>query len=372
MCKLAWWQVLLSWLLPFLLGWWFARLLKASHTTTQNENHDKCNEKISSLEMDIKKLHSKIHDIEADNNTYRADKLTYESRINSLTSQVATPVALQQDDTSKWTNKIAELEAQLSACHNNAKLLKIELDAANHRYSDLEKSMMDIAAQKSVTSAAAIVETVEPIVESKIESQIPDSAFAGLKSDNLQIVEGVGPKMDEFLKAMGISTWVELSEADSKIIKAKLEASDAKYRIIDPSTWPGQAKLAAAGKWYELIDLQKTLSAGKDGGDGETNSKLEANMIKLGLLKKFSTDDLKAIEGIGPKIEELLHNAGIMTWRELSNTSVDRINEILAAAGDRFQLADPGTWPKQAKMAADGAWKLLFEYQDRLQGGKEI
>ena len=79
---------------------------------------------------------------------------------------------------------------------------------------------------------------------------------------------------------------------------------------------------------------------------------------------------MKAVEGIGPKIEELMHAAGIKTWRALSETSVSRIQEILTAAGPRFALADPGTWPEQSGMAADGKWDELQKYQDFLNAGK--
>ena len=93
-------------------------------------------------------------------------------------------------------------------------------------------------------------------------------------------------------------------------------------------------------------------------------------LIKLGVLKRWKQDDLTAIEGIGPKISGLLHDAGITTWRMLANTEVSKIQSILDSAGKRFRLADPATWPKQAEMAADGRWDDLDEYQDFLQGGK--
>jgi hypothetical protein len=48
------------------------------------------------------------------------------------------------------------------------------------------------------------------------------------------------------------------------------------------------------------------------------------------------------------------------------------LKEILDKAGERYQLADPSTWSKQAAMASEGQWKELFEYQDRLDGGKEV
>ena len=82
-------------------------------------------------------------------------------------------------------------------------------------------------------------------------------------------------------------------------------------------------------------------------------------------------DDLKIIEGVGPKIETLLKEGGINTWAELAVASVDRLKEILDAAGPRYQIHDPSTWPAQSKFAAEGKWEELKEYQDMLIGGRD-
>ncbi len=82
-------------------------------------------------------------------------------------------------------------------------------------------------------------------------------------------------------------------------------------------------------------------------------------------------EDLRKVEGVGPKIAELLNNAGINTFAQLGATDVDRIKEILAEAGNRYASHNPGTWPRQAQMAADGKWDELKVWQDELDGGKE-
>lgn len=81
-------------------------------------------------------------------------------------------------------------------------------------------------------------------------------------------------------------------------------------------------------------------------------------------------DDLKKIEGIGPKISEILSDAGVKTFADLAGQEPDAIREILLAAGSRYKMFDPETWPEQAKIAASGDWDALKELQDNLQGGK--
>jgi len=82
-------------------------------------------------------------------------------------------------------------------------------------------------------------------------------------------------------------------------------------------------------------------------------------------------DDLKKIEGIGPKIAEHFNNAGIFTFEELANTEVSKLQDILTAAGPRYRMHNPGSWPKQARMAADGNWDELKAWQDAHDKGIE-
>lgn len=86
--------------------------------------------------------------------------------------------------------------------------------------------------------------------------------------------------------------------------------------------------------------------------------------------KPVKKDDLAAgIEGIGPKIEECLNAAGIVTFKQLSQTPVDKLRKILAEA--KFP-GDPTTWPEQAKLAAEGKMDELKKLQDELQGGRRV
>lgn len=86
--------------------------------------------------------------------------------------------------------------------------------------------------------------------------------------------------------------------------------------------------------------------------------------------KKWTWDNLEIVEGIGPKIAAMLRDAGIKTWEQLADAKVDSLREILDAGGPAFNIADPGSWPKQAALAAAGKWDALKKLQDELMGGK--
>ena len=79
-------------------------------------------------------------------------------------------------------------------------------------------------------------------------------------------------------------------------------------------------------------------------------------------------EDLSRIEGIGPKIDSVLNDAGIITYAQLAGTEVKQLKAILKAAGlSRF---NPETWPEQASLAAQGNWGGLSALQVELRGGR--
>lgn len=82
-----------------------------------------------------------------------------------------------------------------------------------------------------------------------------------------------------------------------------------------------------------------------------------------------AADDLKRIEGVGPKIATVLNDNGIATYAALAETEPARLKEVLDQAG--INLADPSTWPEQAKLAAAGQWAELEAMQDNLKGGRK-
>jgi len=86
--------------------------------------------------------------------------------------------------------------------------------------------------------------------------------------------------------------------------------------------------------------------------------------------KTIKENDLKLIEGIGPKIEGLFHNFDIRTWKDLAEISADKCQEVLDSGGKRYRIHDPASWPMQAKMAYEGLWEELFEWQEKHRAGK--
>jgi len=86
---------------------------------------------------------------------------------------------------------------------------------------------------------------------------------------------------------------------------------------------------------------------------------------------QYTIDDLKLIEGIGPKIASILNEKGINNWDELAITSTENIKIwLFEIGGAAYKIHDPTTWPFQAKLAADGKFEELKKLQEDLKKGK--
>lgn len=96
---------------------------------------------------------------------------------------------------------------------------------------------------------------------------------------------------------------------------------------------------------------------------------LNSAAAKAAGFKLKGPNDLTIVEGIGPKISELLNNAGITTFAQLAKQTVPQMQKILDEAGARYKLAKPTTWAQQAALAADNKWSELKALQEKLSGG---
>lgn len=161
-----------------------------------------------------------------------------------------------------------------------------------------------------------------------------------------------------YLIGKGSNTTVDNS-ADLKLwqdknakLKADLDACNGK--LTAASTIAAAATVAAVAP---AIVVEKDVP-------------FDAAAAKAVFGKTIKQDDLKVVEGIGPKISEMFNNSGITTWKALSETAVAKCQEVLDGGGDRYKIHNPASWPMQAKMAYEGKWAELSKWQDEHDHGK--
>jgi predicted flap endonuclease-1-like 5' DNA nuclease len=130
--------------------------------------------------------------------------------------------------------------------------------------------------------------------------------------------------------------------------------------------WTGDEEKVATVVEIEVPEGQPEapVEAGEEGRDVVVPSRVEEPS------SLEEADDLTVIGGIGPKISQVLRDAGVATFAQLAAIDADSIQAILTAADPRLgRLADPGTWPAQAALAAEGDLEALSDLQDELKSG---
>ena len=188
-------------------------------------------------------------------------------------------------------------------------------------------------------------------------------AIVGLVSGALGYLLGssFGGKGGDNSANLALQSDLDACRANTKLLNAKISGLETDLSA---------AKASAAANVQSFASSVATASAGvAAAGIAAMAYDSDASFAILG--KKWKQDDLKIVEGIGPKIEELYHDAGINTWKQLSETPESKSQEILDNGGERFKIHNPSTWAKQAEMCYLGQWSKLKGWQDSLDGGKE-
>ncbi len=88
------------------------------------------------------------------------------------------------------------------------------------------------------------------------------AGFALKNANDLTVVEGIGPKINELFSNAGVKTFAQLSKQSIPQMRKVLDDGGSRFRIANPGTWGQQAALAAENKWDELKKLQDNLSGG--------------------------------------------------------------------------------------------------------------
>lgn len=198
---------------------------------------------------------------------------------------------------------------------------------------------------------------MEVIVDSKSGIVVPVLPPKDVMPDDLKLINNIGPFLEKKLNERGIYTYEQIaqwSDADIKRITKEIGYIDG---VIAKDDWVGQAaSLVESGKKNEATSRSVAVEAESKATSIATKKKKE--LIKAG--------NLQIVEGIGPKIETILKEAGIDTLGKLATKTPAELREVLAAAGNRFKSHNPDTWPQQAQLAHEGKLEELKVLQDSM------
>jgi predicted flap endonuclease-1-like 5' DNA nuclease len=171
----------------------------------------------------------------------------------------------------------AEAEARLAAMHGTVQTVSagdLEAEAHSHVVPSAEaeakfasvQSTPAVVTDKLLSMGATAeqdhVDTSKPSSSIGRVTQTTKAATKSAEKDNLQLLEGIGPKIAEALNKAGVMTFAQLASMEPPALEKIVR--DAGVRMVGHGeTWPQQARLAADGKFDELKALQAQLSSGR-------------------------------------------------------------------------------------------------------------
>jgi len=262
--------------------------------------------KVNDLNVNLAQKENEVSDLEGKVNGLNANLTEKENEVNTLRT------------------KLGELEANFATKEANL----------NSKINTLEEEATANLSSRGIAMGASPVNADEL---TNIKSNLSLIPFGNIGSpaataDDLTKLNSISDVEEMKLNLAQINSYKQVSRLQEAEITAVSAATGLDADRIKNEDWVGQARQLLLGAITEK-------------------------------------DDLKKIEGIGPKIEGLCNNNGIYTFEELANTSVSALKHVLKEGGNRYRLANPGTWPMQARLAADGEWEQLDILQDILDGG---
>jgi predicted flap endonuclease-1-like 5' DNA nuclease len=263
------------------------------------------------------------------------------------------------------TNHVAEMQARIDEKENSYQALVAQYETNTNQLAKLqiqarkwEQAYQEISSQldekeqelTTLQQSLASVENTSPAIETENNTELHEKEWVQLQEAKAQL-EITRIKLENDLDILRGTHNEVLAEHSALVELEKTERLRLEY-------------LEQQNFEQRIADLEEELSSLKNAKNGHSNGHtMMAEFIK--------PDDLKVVEGIGPKIEAVLHDAGILTFEQLANTDPEQINAILDAAGPRYRLHNPSSWPTQAELAAKNDWEKLKELKEQLIGGKE-
>lgn len=274
-----------------------------------------------------------------------AEKLRLEN-----TSLTATNVALRTE-TDDLKARLATLESDHASLENRIKTLTWEADTQRTQFTILQSDMEKILARnRQLESELGLSLEPETSVSEAIPLEIDTQSHTGIAAEVSEPEPEQPTPTPEVAEQPTTAPEPEAPTAPSNgdVVFVAPVSRDSMIPIAELGDAPAIQIPAPEPEQPAVVEAAPLVAAVTGG----------------------PRDDLKIVEGIGPKIEQLLFNAGITTYGQLAATSVQQLKDILAEAGSRYVMHDPGTWSAQALLAANGEWENLKAYQDFLNAGK--
>ncbi len=350
-------EILLMLFVAGLIGLWLGWLLWSRY----REQAEQLRIENASLLSTTDALRKEISDLKAEYATLASDRAALQTRVDSLT---------WENNTLKVTNN--QLQEELGKVQVSYRNLSAELGLSLEPETPNEEIPLEIAALPDHTAAL----NTDTAAEAEVDSGAPTHTEA-----DTQPLHSMATRAE---RTLPVDVALTPEEEEPALQPADVQS----WREQPQESLSGQRNAANRPETANTVQFIKPVPRGTiipiealseppalpPVDEPEPLTTPETPTEDIGeppiLVVDGPRDDLKVIEGIGPKIERLLFSKGITTYGQLAATSVQQLKDILTEAGPRYAMHDPGTWSAQALLAANGEWENLKAYQEFLHGGK--
>jgi cell division initiation protein len=294
---------------------------------------------------------------------------------------------------------------------NESKMLKMQLDISEKEASKLREVEMTLikTLRTAEDTSTRLTENATSQANFKIESAELKAAQIIAEAKNIakQLIEDAEQKVDN-INATAKAEFAELEAnfaaleerkgqflSELKNVSGKLNRLVSEHSTFIPNNPPEivQSETVKAVSNSIKLEIEETFNKNESNGFFEDQEEIKGNFKNEIEIDQFEEEEeetpgisfssavnkiaiesnekdntnLELIDGIDPKIKDVLNNAHIVSFRDLATTPIYRIKDILDAAGSQFSSLDPSSWVEQALLIESGQFEQLEKLKKFLQ-----
>lgn len=277
---------------------------------------------------------------------------------------------MQLDISEKEASKLREVEMTLiktlrTAEDTSTRLTENAANEASKKIAEAEQKASQIIAEAENTANQLVADAEQKVKDvntaAKTEFADLESNFQSLEVQKVQLLgqlKSIASKIDSIVNDNNDS----FQETPVSVV-----AKEIPVLVKEPSI-----EMEIEEEIVENETIEEAAASIKENDEVESHGISFSSAVNEINLESSQDDktNLEIIEGIGPKIKEVLNNARIVTFRDLATTPIYRIKDILDSAGPQFASHDPSTWVEQALLAENGQWEQLEDLKEYLVAGR--
>ncbi|THH36426.1 helix-hairpin-helix domain-containing protein [Neolewinella litorea] len=346
---------LLLFTLGLLVGWLIQRRQtgRLRHQLRQSDKEkDSLQHRLTSTDEEQKSLARELVSITSEKDEILVQQREFRKNLDGISNELRKLRASNEQlnaTNQSYASTIEDLNDQIIGLKTrNEQLLRGDAGAGERREAgaggnpELEqrlRALEDRVARLSPDQPEPVVDLGKPTHEVRIGESYRE---VNQRRDDLTRIRTIGPFNQSKLYEAGVYTFEQIADWDDEDLESYAARIGYVAQLMREEDWIGQAR--------KLAD------------DRQRHPEQPA--------EPRHPEGLRAVEGIGPEIETVLKEAGIHDLTTLAETPVDELEAMLQQAGSRFAMHDPGSWPRQAALAAAGKWDDLQRLQVELHAGK--